>query len=75
METFNALAAGAFPPPAAVSRGIGTALIATAIGIATALLGLLGNNVRNRRVQVMTEDFKDLASEFDALKLLDTLTQ
>jgi hypothetical protein len=39
------------------------------------LLGLLGNNVRNRRVQVMTEDFKDLASEFDALKLLDTLTQ
>ena len=75
METFNALAAGGVSDPAAVSRGIGTALIATAIGIATALLGLLGNNVRNRRVQVMTEDFKDLASEFDALKLLDTLTQ
>lgn len=75
METFNALAAGGVSHPAAVSRSIGTALIATAIGIATALLGLLVNNVRNRRVQVMTEDFKDFASEFDALKLLDTLTQ
>jgi biopolymer transport protein ExbB len=60
METFNALAAGGVSDPAAVSRGIGTALVATAIGIATALLGLLGNNVLNRRAQVMTEDFKAL---------------
>jgi biopolymer transport protein ExbB len=60
METFNALAAGGVSDPAAVSRGIGTALIATAIGIATALLGLLGNNVLNRRAHVMTEDFKGL---------------
>lgn len=60
METFNALAAGGVSDPAAVSRGIGTALIATAIGIATALLGLLGNNVLNRRVHIMTEDFKAL---------------
>ncbi len=60
METFNALAAGGVSDPAAVSRGIGTALIATAIGIATALLGLVGNNVLNRRVHVMTEDFKAL---------------
>lgn len=60
METFNALAAGGVSDPAAVSRGIGTALLATAIGIATALLGLLGNNVLNRRAQVMTEDFKAL---------------
>lgn len=60
METFNALAAGGVSDPAAVSRGIGTALIATAIGIATALLGLLGNNVLNRRAHVMTEDFKAL---------------
>ena len=42
------------------SRGIGTALVATAIGIATALLGLLGNNVISRRAQVLTEDFKAL---------------
>ena len=60
METFNALAAGGVSDPGAVSRGIGTALIATAVGIATALLGLLGNNVLNRRAHVMTEDFKAL---------------
>jgi biopolymer transport protein ExbB len=60
METFNALAAGGVSDPAAVSRGIGTALIATAVGIATALFGLLGNNVLNRRAHVMTEDFKGL---------------
>jgi biopolymer transport protein ExbB len=60
METFNALAAGGVSDPAAVSRGIGTALIATALGIATALIGLLGNNVLNRRAHVVTEDFKGL---------------
>jgi biopolymer transport protein ExbB len=60
METFNALAAGGVSDSAAVSRGIGTALIATAIGIATALLGLLGNNVLGRRAHVLMEDFKAL---------------
>jgi biopolymer transport protein ExbB len=60
METFNALAAGGVSDPAAVSRGIGTALVATAVGIATALLGLLGNNVLNRRAHVLMEDFKAL---------------
>jgi biopolymer transport protein ExbB len=60
METFNALAAGGVSDPAAVSRGIGTALIATAVGIATALLGLVGNNVLSRRVHIVTEDFKAL---------------
>jgi biopolymer transport protein ExbB len=59
METFNALAAAGVSDPTAVS-GIGTALIATALGIATALLGLFGTNVLNRRAQVMTEDFKAL---------------
>jgi biopolymer transport protein ExbB len=60
METFNALAAGGVSDSAAVSRGIGTALVATAIGIATALLGLLGNNVLGRRAHVLMEDFKAL---------------
>ena len=60
METFNSLAAGGVSDSAAVSRGIGTALVATAIGIATALLGLLGNNVLSRRAHVLTEDFKAL---------------
>ena len=66
METFNALAAGGVSDSAAVSRGIGTALIATAIGIATALLGLLGNNVLSRRAHVLTEDFKSLLLSLSA---------
>jgi biopolymer transport protein ExbB len=66
METFNALAAGGVSDSAAVSRGIGTALIATAIGIATALLGLIGNNVLGRRAHVLTEDFKALLLSLSA---------
>ncbi len=66
METFNALAAGGVSDSAAVSRGIGTALIATAIGIATALLGLLGNNVLSRRAHVLMEDFKALLLNLSA---------
>jgi biopolymer transport protein ExbB len=66
METFNALAAGVVSDSAAVSRGIGTALIATAIGIATALLGLLGNNVLGRRAHVLMEDFKALLLSLSA---------
>jgi biopolymer transport protein ExbB len=66
METFNALAAGGVSDSAAVSRGIGTALVATAIGIATALLGLLGNNVLARRAHVLMEDFKALLLSLSA---------
>ncbi len=60
MQTFDALAAGGVSDPAAVSRGIGTALVATAIGIGTALLGLLGNNMLGRRAHLLMEDFKSL---------------
>jgi biopolymer transport protein ExbB len=66
METFNALAAGGVSDSAAVSRGIGTALVATAMGIATALLGLLGNNVLGRRAHVLMEDFKALLLSLSA---------
>jgi biopolymer transport protein ExbB len=38
-DTFKALSSGGLSDPAAVSRGPGTALRATAIGIAAALLG------------------------------------
>jgi len=75
METFNALAAGGVSDPAAVSRGIGTALIATAVGIATALLGLLGNNVLNRRAHVLTEDFKALLLSLTPPAALQTPAQ
>jgi biopolymer transport protein ExbB len=58
MDTFNALSAGGISDPAAVSRGIATALRATALGISAALLGLLGNNILSRRAHVLIEDFK-----------------
>ncbi len=58
METFGALAKGGISDPAEVSRGIGMALMATAIGIATALLGLLGHNILDRRAHLLTENFK-----------------
>ena len=44
IDTFQALATSGISDPAAVSRGIGTALFATALGIGIALAGLLANN-------------------------------
>lgn len=49
--------------PSAVSRGIGSALFATAIGIGTALYGLLGHNVLHRLGECITEDFKSFLLE------------
>jgi biopolymer transport protein ExbB len=58
MQTFTALSEGGVSDPAEVSRGIGLALTATAIGIAVALVGLVGHNVLNRHAQLLTEGFK-----------------
>ena len=58
MDTFNALSAGGISDPAAVSRGIAAALLATAIGIFTALYGLVGFNILHRQSDVITERFK-----------------
>lgn len=58
MQTFTALAAGGVSDPAAVSRGIGTALLATAIGIGTALYGLLAFNLLSRQAEYLTGRFK-----------------
>lgn len=58
METFAALSQGGISDPTAVSRGIGTALIATAIGIGTALYGLVGHNVLHRQAEHLSENFK-----------------
>jgi biopolymer transport protein ExbB len=58
MQTFTALSEGGVSDPAEVSRGIGLALTATAVGIAVALVGLVGHNVLNRRAQLLTESFK-----------------
>ncbi len=58
MQTFTALAAGGISDPAAVSKGIGTALLATAIGIGTALYGLLGHNVLHRHADYLADRFR-----------------
>ena len=58
MDTFSALSAGGISDPAAVSRGISAALLATAIGIGTALFGLLGHNILHRISDVILEEFK-----------------
>jgi biopolymer transport protein ExbB len=57
IETFKSLAEAGISDPAAVSQGIGVALLATAFGIATALYGLLFFNVfqsqENRVLDIM----------------------
>jgi biopolymer transport protein ExbB len=58
MDTFNALSSGGISDPAAVSRGIADALMATALGIGTALFGLLGHNILHRQAEGLTEAFK-----------------
>lgn len=58
MDTFAALSAGGISDPAAVSRGIAAALLATAIGIGTALYGLIAHNILHRIADVILEEFK-----------------
>jgi biopolymer transport protein ExbB len=58
MQTFGALSAGGISDPASVSRGIGTALQATALGIATALYGLIAHNALHRQAEHLSDRFK-----------------
>jgi len=58
MQTFTALAQGGVSDPAAVSQGIGTALVATAIGIGTALYGLVGLNMLQRQADSLADSLK-----------------
>ena len=58
IDTFQALASSGVSDPSAVSRGIGTALFATALGIAVALGGLLANNYFVHRVEALSDLFK-----------------
>ena len=61
IDTFTALAAQGVSDPQAVSRGIGTALIATAAGIGIAVFCLVFNNFFNERVERINEELKVLA--------------
>ena len=58
IDTFSALAAAGISDPAAVSKGIGLALFATALGIATALYGLLFFNVFQERITRISDTMK-----------------
>jgi len=58
MDTFNALSSGGISDPAAVSRGIAAALLATAVGIFTALYGLIGHNILHRQSGLIDSAFK-----------------
>jgi biopolymer transport protein ExbB len=58
MDTFSALATSGISDPGAVSRGIGLALFATAVGIGTALYALVCHNLLHRTAESLTERFK-----------------
>ena len=58
IDTFTALAQSGVSDPGAVSRGIGTALFATALGIAIALIGLIFNNLFQDKVEEIGNDLK-----------------
>jgi biopolymer transport protein ExbB len=60
IETFSALAQSGISDPAAVSKGIGTALFATALGISVALYGLVFFNHFNMRLDAICETMKAL---------------
>jgi biopolymer transport protein ExbB len=57
-ETFTALAKSGISDPQGVSAGIGTALLATAVGIAVALLALLAYNVFLQQVEHLIDEVK-----------------
>lgn len=58
IETFTSLAHSGISDPAAVSAGIGTALFATALGIAIALYGLLFFNLFQERIERIGEHLR-----------------
>lgn len=58
IETFSALAQSGISDPASVSASIGTALFATALGIAIALYGLIFFNLFQDRVERIGEHLR-----------------
>ncbi|MEH2919576.1 MotA/TolQ/ExbB proton channel family protein [Samsonia erythrinae] len=60
IETFKALSAAGISDPSQVSAGMGTALYATGLGIAIALVCLLGNNFLQSRMEHISEMLKVL---------------
>ncbi|WP_085314886.1 MotA/TolQ/ExbB proton channel family protein [Derxia lacustris] len=63
IDTFTALAAEGVSDPQAVSRGIGTALVATGAGIGIAVFCLVFNNFFLERVERVNDQLKLMALE------------
>lgn len=60
IETFSALATAGISDPSSVSKGIGTALFATALGISIALIGLVFHNLFQDKVDRINDNLKIL---------------
>ncbi|AUX94702.1 MotA/TolQ/ExbB proton channel family protein [Mixta gaviniae] len=60
IDTFKALSASGVSEPSLVSAGMGTALYATGLGIAIALISLVGNNYLQSRMERISELLKVL---------------
>ncbi|PAA14657.1 MotA/TolQ/ExbB proton channel family protein [Pseudomonas fragi] len=60
IDTFKALAEAGVSDPGEVSRGIGTALYATALGIAIALVGMVFNSHLQDRLELINDNLKML---------------
>ena len=60
IDTFKALAEAGVSDPGEVSRGIGTALYATALGISIALVGMVFNSHLQDRLELINDHLKML---------------
>jgi biopolymer transport protein ExbB len=60
IDTFKALAEAGVSDPGEVSRGIGTALYATALGISIALIGMVFNSHLQDRMELINDHLKML---------------
>lgn len=60
IDTFAVLASSGISDPSGVSKGIGTALYATALGISIALFGLLFYNYLRERADSLNDQLKEL---------------
>ena len=60
IDTFSALAQSGISDPSAVSKGIGTALFATALGIGIAVVGLAFFNLFQEKVERINDHLKIL---------------
>lgn len=65
IDTFSALATSGVSDPSKVSAGMGTALYATGLGIAIALVALVANNFLSSRMEKITELLKVLLINVD----------